>query len=80
LGRRFNTLARALLVSAIVLIVATAQYHWVLMLVLVILIGADHPVTSNDHARLGWPRRLLGWAAMTIPVFCVPLWGIVDTM
>lgn len=76
LGRRFNPLARGLLVAAILLIVIWAQYHWVLMLVLVILIGADHPPTANDHVKLGWPRRVIGWAAVTIPIFCFPPKGI----
>lgn len=72
LGRRFNPFARALLVAVILYIVIMAQYIWVLMLVLVILIGVDHPPTADDRARLGWFRRTIGWAAVTIPILCIP--------
>ena len=72
LGRRFNPFARALLVAVILYVVIFAQHIWVLMLVLVILIGVDHPPTADDRVRLGWPRRAIGWAAMTIPILCIP--------
>ncbi|MEE8451187.1 MAG: site-2 protease family protein [Thermoguttaceae bacterium] len=72
LGRRFNPFARALLVAVILFVVILAQYVWVLMLVLVILIGVDHPPTADDRVRLGWCRRTIGWAAMTIPILCIP--------
>jgi Zn-dependent protease len=78
LGRRAHLLARGFLVAAIVFIVAAEQYNWVLMLVLVILIGADHPPTRDDAMPLGWPRRLLGWLSLAIPILCFPPMGITD--
>jgi len=71
-GRRAHSLARGLIVAAIVAILVWEAYMWVVMLVLVILLGADHPPTADDRARLGWPRRLLGYAALVIPVLCFP--------
>jgi membrane-associated protease RseP (regulator of RpoE activity) len=76
LGRRAPLLARGLLVGAILFILATERYEWVLMVVLVTLIGTDHPPTADDATPLGWPRRLLGWLALTIPIFCFQPLGI----
>jgi Zn-dependent protease len=76
LGRRAHWLARGLIVAAILYIVVAAAYFWVVFLVLVILLGADHPPTADDRCRLGWLRRLLGWAALLIPLFCISPAGI----
>jgi len=43
---------------------------WLLMAVLVLMIGTDHPPTRDDSVRLGWFRILLGAASLLIPVFC----------
>jgi hypothetical protein len=80
LGRHAHTLARALLVVAILYIVVDEKYIWVLMVVLVTLMGTDHPPTANDHARLGPFRYVLGWAAMTIPILCFSPLGISDVV
>jgi Zn-dependent protease len=76
LGERARLLARALIVGAILYIIVTERYFWVVMLVLVILLGADHPPTVDDRCRLGWFRQLLGWASLLIPVVCFPAGGI----
>ena len=51
-------------------------YIWLVMLLLVIWLGADHPPTADDNIKLGWFRRILGWAALLIPIFCLPLLGV----
>jgi Zn-dependent protease len=76
LGRRAHVLARALIVTAIVLILVSEKYSWVVMLVVIILLGADHPPTADDRVPLGWPRRTLGWLALLLPVLCFPSLGI----
>jgi Zn-dependent protease len=76
LGRRAHLLARTLIVAAILYILYTERYFWVVFLGLVILLGADHPPTANDRCRLGWLRRLLGWASLLIPLLCFPAGGI----
>jgi membrane-associated protease RseP (regulator of RpoE activity) len=43
---------------------------WLLMALLVLLIGTDHPPTRDDSVRLGWFRILLGVASLLIPVLC----------
>jgi Zn-dependent protease len=76
LGRRAHWLARGLIVMAILYIIATERYFWIVFLVLVILLGADHPPTADDGCRLGWVRRLLGWASVLILLFCLSPGGI----
>ncbi len=76
LGRRARWLARTLLIAAILYILASEKYFWTVMLVLVILLGADHPPTADDACDIGWPRRLLGWASLLIPILCFPPGGI----
>jgi Zn-dependent protease len=70
LGRRSRWLARAFLLSAMTLIVITENYTWLVMLVLVTLLGADHPPTANDRVRIGPLRWLIGAASLAIPVLC----------
>jgi membrane-associated protease RseP (regulator of RpoE activity) len=79
-GRRAHWLARGLVVAAIVLIVVLEKYVWVVMLVVVILLGTDHPPTADDHVPLGWSRRVLGWLALGIPIFCFPTLGVTPPM
>lgn len=76
LGRHARLLGRGLLVGAILYVLAAEKYGWVLMVVLVTLIGADHPPTADDAVPLGWKRRALGWASLAIPVFCFTPLGI----
>lgn len=72
LGRRAVWLARGFLLAAILFILVSEQYAWVLMVIIVTLIGVDHPPSSDDHAALGWPRLLVGWASLAIPFLCLP--------
>lgn len=76
LGRRAHWLARTLIVAAILFILVTETYFWVLLFVLVVLLGADHPPTADDTCRLGWFRRLLGWGSLLIPILCFSPGGI----
>lgn len=70
-GRAAHWLARGFVLVALGFIIISEQYMWLVMLGVVMWIGTDHPPTSNDRARLGWGRWLLGLAALTIPVFCL---------
>jgi Zn-dependent protease len=76
LPRRAHLLARVLLIGAIVLMVCYDRYIWILVLLLAILLGADHPPTADDGCRLGWFRYVIGWASLLLPIFCFPLFGI----
>lgn len=71
LGRRAHWVAR----GCIVLAIAYSFYAWtpvfVLMVVLIMLVGPDHPPTRDDSVPLGWFRTVLGVvSALAIPVLC----------
>jgi len=76
LGRRSHLLARTLLIAAILFVLVKEQYGWVIMIVVVTLLGADHPPTADDHCELGRTRRIIGWLALAIPILCFPPMGI----
>lgn len=69
-GRRAHTLAQVFVLGAIAAMVIWQVYTWSLMLMLVVLIGINHPRTRDDRVPLGWPRFLLGLASLAIPVLC----------
>jgi membrane-associated protease RseP (regulator of RpoE activity) len=70
-GKRAHLLARAFVLGAIGFMLLTNQYQWSVMLILVTIIGTDHPPTSNDEMPLGWFRRVLGLLSLAIPIFCI---------
>ncbi len=71
-GRRSRWIARTFLFSAVAFILWTRLYSWSVMLILILLIGPDHPPTRDDSVRLGWFRTLLGWLSLLIPILCFP--------
>lgn len=68
--RKSRIIARGLLLSAIGYIVITGEVTWVLMVVIVILIGVDHPPTADDRVPLGRVRTILGFLSLVLPVLC----------
>jgi Zn-dependent protease len=74
-GRWAHWLARGFMFAAFAYMAVMYYFYqtqpmWILMAVLVLFLGTDHPPTRNDAARLGWFRLLLGLASLAIPVFC----------
>ncbi len=53
-----------MLSSAIVGVVVAGQWQWSLMILLLLLIGARHPPTT-DGARLDFNRSVLGWLMLS---------------
>ena len=74
--RGAHLLARLFLISAILFVVLADAYIWSLMLILVILIGTDHPPTSDDSVELGPVRWTIGVLSLAIPVLCFPPMGM----
>jgi membrane-associated protease RseP (regulator of RpoE activity) len=73
-GRRAHWIARGFMLVVFVYMVAVVIQGsgptWILMAILVLLIGTDHPPTSDDTVKLGWFRTALGYASLAIPIFC----------
>ena len=72
LGSWSRYFARAFLIAVIVAMIWYNAYQWVLMLLLVIVIGPDHPPTADDTAKLGPFRWTLGFVSLAIPILCFP--------
>jgi hypothetical protein len=60
----------AFIYMGIMALVYKAPPQWVLMAILVMLLGTDHPPTRDDNAHLGPVRLAIGYASLLIPVFC----------
>ena len=69
-------IARGFLFVAITFVVLANAGIWCLMLLIVILLGADHPPTSNDSMPLGSLRWTLGLLSLSIPILCFPAYGM----
>ncbi len=77
-GKDAQTFARAFLVVAITYVVINLEQAavWTPMLILVILMGVDHPPSSDDGVELDNTRWIIGAASLAIPVLCFPLLGL----
>jgi membrane-associated protease RseP (regulator of RpoE activity) len=71
-GRGAHWFARGVMVLVFAYIAYTADPKGILMAVLVMLIGTDHPPTADDTAPLGGFRTVLGYASLAIPILCLP--------
>jgi membrane-associated protease RseP (regulator of RpoE activity) len=69
-GRSARWIARGFVLFAIIGCIATGNSTWSIMLLLVLLVGVDHPPTRDDRVPLGWFRFILGLASLAIPLLC----------
>ena len=69
-GQRAHALARGLLLFSIAYMIISGNDSWILMVVLVIFIGTDHPPTHDDTVPMGPVRYAIGIASLLIPVLC----------
>jgi Zn-dependent protease len=74
-GRGAHWLARAFMLAVFVYMIFVATVSrsvppWILMALLVMLMGTDHPPTRDDKTPVGWFRTAIGYASLLIPVFC----------
>jgi Zn-dependent protease len=72
-GKRSYWIARGFMLLAVGYIVYAQAGWWSIMVLLILLMGIDHPPTRDDTVRLGWFRTSLGLLSLLIPVFCFPL-------
>jgi membrane-associated protease RseP (regulator of RpoE activity) len=64
LGRKSIPIVYCIFVAAIIAIFWFQLWIWTVVLILLILIGIEHPPTANDAMRLTIFRRILGWATL----------------
>ncbi len=76
-GRRSHWVARGFILAAMAYIVFGNAMIWAPMAILVVLIGTDHPPTSNDTVPLGRFRYALGLSSLLIPLLCFPARGLI---
>ncbi len=69
-GRGSRWISRGMLLTALLFIIFAEQYNWTVMMVLVVLMGIQHPPTADDQAYMSPARRILGAASLAIPIFC----------
>jgi hypothetical protein len=69
-GKRSIWVARAFVISVVAAMLYFDSYFWVVMFTVVLLLGVDHPATSDDNVKLGPTRTLVGLASLAIPIFC----------
>ena len=67
-GKWSKWIARSVLAAAVVGIAAYGLYNWIAMVVIVLLMGTDHPPIRDDGRPLGLLRTALGLAALVVPV------------
>ena len=72
IGKKAHWVARITIVTAIAFMVYYLAPSLVLMTILLLLVGTDHPPTRNDRVPLGGFRIALGWLSLSIPFFCFP--------
>lgn len=71
-GRKSRWIARGFLLTAVGLIAYLNLWSWIVMVILLLVMGVDHPPTRDDSIRIGWFRTILGWLSLTIPLLCFP--------
>ncbi len=64
LRKKAHPVATVLLVGAMLGVVLTGNYGWLLMIALLWLMGPNHPPTANDDIPLGTGRTILGWLTL----------------
>lgn len=71
-GKKAHWIARTMLVLAIAFITYMQTPTLAVMIGLLLLVGPDHPETTDDTIELGWTRKIIGYSSLMIPVLCFP--------
>jgi len=67
-GRRAHWIARGILLASIAAIVVLGRFNWIAMVVIVTLMGTDHPPIRENGPPLGLARTVLGLVSLLIPI------------
>ena len=71
-GKVAHWIAQATIVFAIAYMVYHQNPTLILMVLLLLLMGPNHPPTRDDTVPIGPFRYLLGIASLSIPFLCFP--------
>lgn len=71
-GKGAHWIARIMIIAGIAFMVYHMSPSLVLMIVLIMFVGIDHPPTRDDSVKLGWFRTGLGLLSLSIPFLCFP--------
>lgn len=71
-GRAAHWIARGFMVAVVAAMTYFQSYNLMIMVVLVMFMGPDHPPTRDDSVPLGKTRVILGLVSLAIPVLCFP--------
>lgn len=71
-GRHSYWIALAAMAGAVFYMYYSQVWIFLLMVVLVFAMGLRHPPSSNDDRELGWPRQVIGWCSLVLPILCIP--------
>ncbi len=71
-GKAAHTIAQATIVLAIAFMVYHQNFMLGIMVVLILVVGTNHPPTRDDSVPLGWFRCALGLTSLMIPFLCFP--------
>jgi Zn-dependent protease len=70
LGKRTRWATRGFIVVAVAFMIFINPWFLLVITVLIMLVGIDHPPTRDDRVPLGWFRVALGISSLAIPVLC----------
>lgn len=65
-------IASAMIVMAVAFMVYWQSYTLTAMVILLLVVGTEHPPTGDDTVPMGPIRWILGLASLAIPVLCFP--------
>ena len=71
-GRYAHWVAEAVIVLGIAYMVFRGIPHLAIMILLLIVVGTQHPPTRDEDVELGWGRIALGLVSLSIPLLCFP--------
>lgn len=70
-GRGAWLVARLVIFGVMGYMLFSGNYQWIIMLLLVMMIGVEHPPTRDDRVPIGPWRYALGLVSLSIPIFCL---------
>ncbi len=71
-GKRAHWIAEVMIVLAIAFMVYNQHFVLIVMVLLILIMGTQHPPTSDDSVPIGPIRWVIGLASLSIPIFCFP--------